>query len=156
MMINLEINTILKNKIDNIIFSDLSIKKKRIGLRKLRKEMTPWERKLWYCFLKDYEFRFQRQKMIGSYIVDFYCAKASLIIELDGGQHYHPEQEQKDKVRTKNIEALGLKIIRFSNRDIDTNFYGVCTVIDREVKERALPQSSPEGDDSSLREGAKA
>ena len=52
--------------------------------RKLRKDMTPWERKLWYLFLKDYQFRFQRQKMIDQYIVDFFCAGAALIVELDG------------------------------------------------------------------------
>ena len=124
--------------------------------RKLRKEMTPWERKLWYCFLKDYKVRFQRQKPIGMYIVDFFCAKANLIIELDGGGHFEPEQQKKDVIRKENIERLGYKIIRFTNREIDKDFYSVCTVIDREVTIRTLPQSSPYGDDSSLREGAKA
>ena len=111
--------------------------------RKLRKEMTPWERKLWYCFLKDYEVRFQRQKTIEHYIADFYCAKAQLVIELDGGGHYEPKQEEKDYIRTLNLEKHGMKVLRFCNRDIDHNFYGVCTVIDTEVKRRTLPQSSP-------------
>ena len=111
--------------------------------RKLRKEMTPWERKLWYCFLKTYDIRFQRQRAIGHYIVDFYCAKAALIVELDGGQHFSPEEQEKDQRRTNNLEELGLKIIRFSNRDIDKYFYSVCTVIDQEVKARTLPQSLP-------------
>ena len=105
--------------------------------------MTPWERKLWYCFLKTYDIRFQRQRAIGHYIVDFYCAKAALIVELDGGQHFSPEEQEKDQRRTKNLEELGLKIIRFSNRDIDKYFYSVCTVIDQEVKARTLPQSLP-------------
>ena len=109
--------------------------------RKLRKEMTPWERKLWYCFLKTYPVRFQRQKTIGSYIADFYCAKANLVIELDGGGHYNPEAEEKDKIRTENLERYGLKVIRFCNLDIDKNFYSVCTVIDETVKRRTLPQS---------------
>ena len=122
--------------------------------RKLRKDMTPWERKLWYLFLKDYQFRFQRQKMIDQYIVDFFCARAFLIIELDGGGHYNPESQQKDAERKAKLESYGYKLIRFCNRDIDKNFYGVCTVIDREVKQRTLPQS-PCGD-SPLREGAKA
>ena len=104
--------------------------------RNLRKEMTPWERKLWYCFLKAYPIRFQRQKAIGQFIVDFYCAKAGLILELDGGGHYDPESQQKDAIRTKKLEELGFKVIRFCNRDIDKNFYGVCTVIDTEVKHR--------------------
>ena len=122
--------------------------------RKLRKDMTPWERKLWYCFLKDYQIRFQRQKMIDYYIVDFFCARASLIVELDGGGHYNPESQQKDAERKVKLESYGYKLIRFCNRDIDKNFYGVCTVIDREVKQRTLPQS-PYGD-SPLIEGAKA
>jgi len=108
--------------------------------RKLRKEMTPWERKLWYCFLKAYPIRFQRQKVIESYIADFYCAKANLIIELDGGGHYNPDAEKKDQSRTNEMESYGLKVIRFCNLDIDKNFYGVCTVIDEEVKLRLRPR----------------
>ena len=124
--------------------------------RKLRKEMTPWERKLWYCFLKTYPIRFQRQKLIDKYIVDFFCAKANLVIELDGGGHFEPDQQLKDSARTIEIENLGYKIIRFTNREIDKEFYSVCSVIDREIKLRSLPQSSHKSDDSSLREGAKA
>ena len=104
--------------------------------KQLRRDMTPWERKLWYCFLRDYPVRFQRQKCIDAFIVDFYCFRAKLVIELDGGGHYDPESQKKDASRTKKLEALGLKVIRFCNTDIDKNFYGVCTVIDREVKER--------------------
>ena len=104
--------------------------------RTLRKDMTPWERKLWHCFLKAYEVRFQRQRPIGNYIVDFYCAKAKLIVELDGGGHYNPESFREDDARTKQLESLGMKVIRFCNLDIDQNFEGVCTVIDREVKSR--------------------
>ena len=102
----------------------------------LRKEMTPWERKLWYCFLKDYPIRFQRQKCIDNYIVDFYCFRAKLAIELDGGGHYNPESEKKDTNRTRILENYGLKVIRFCNLDIDKNFYSVCTVIDDEVKKK--------------------
>ena len=104
--------------------------------RNLRKNMTPWERKLWYQFLRSYPVRFQRQKPIDHYIVDFYCAKARLIIELDGGGHYHPQSEKKDSFRTQELEKNGFKVIRFCNLDIDRNFYGVCTVIDEEVKQR--------------------
>jgi len=106
--------------------------------RSLRKEMTPWERKLWYCFLRKYDVRFQRQKPIGQYIADFYCSKAHLVIELDGGGHYNPESEEKDYNRTQKIEQFGIKVIRFCNADIDKNFIGVCTVIDREVKNRLI------------------
>ena len=109
--------------------------------RKLRKDMTPWERKLWYCFLKTYPIRFQRQKEIDQYIVDFYCAKAKLAIELDGSGHYDPETKNKDDIRTINIEKNGIKVLRFCNLDVDKNVYGVCTTIDNEVKQRTLPQS---------------
>lgn len=104
--------------------------------RVLRKNMTPWERKLWFCFLKTYPVRFQGQKVIDKYIVDFYCAKARLAIELDGGGHYFPQERIKDEARTKALEQHGLKVVRFCNLDVDKNFYGVCTVIDSEVKER--------------------
>ena len=104
--------------------------------RRLRKEMTPWERKLWYCFLSKYEIRFSRQKLIDQYIVDFYCSKASLVVELDGGGHYNPESEESDRKRTQKLESLGLKVVRFCNLDIDKNFDGVCTTIDMEVKNR--------------------
>ena len=110
--------------------------KNEIYARQLRKDMTPWEKKLWYCFLKDYPARFQRQKCIDQFIVDFYCFKAKLVIELDGGGHYDPVSEKKDCDRTKVLERYGLKVVRFCNTDIDKNFYSVCTVIDDEVKKR--------------------
>ena len=111
-------------------------KKNEIFARELRKNMTPWERKLWYLFLKDYPVRFQRQKCIDHYIADFYCFRAKLIIELDGGGHYDPDSQIKDCIRTEILKKYGLKVLRFCNLDIDKNFYGVCTVIDNEVKRR--------------------
>ena len=80
--------------------------------RKLRKEMTPWERKLWYCFLTKYPIRFQRQKAIGNYIIDFYCASAKLAIELDGSGHYTPESMKKDDERTTMLQSHGIEVIR--------------------------------------------
>ena len=117
--------------------------KEFISLAKaLRGDMTPWERKLWYEFLRGYPIRFQRQKIIGDYIVDFYCAKARLVIELDGGGHYQPEQVQKDAERSNVLTEMNLRILRFCNTEIDTNFLGVCETIDRAVKEGMLPQST--------------
>lgn len=84
---------------------------------------------------------FQRQKTIGNYIVDFYYAKARLVVELDGGGHYTPEQIEKDKVRTKELEGMNLIILRICNLDIDRNFSGVCEYIDLNVK-KSLPQSA--------------
>ncbi len=98
--------------------------------KELRKNMTPWERKLWYEFLSAYPVRFQRQKAIGNYIADFYCAKAKLVIELDGSGHYEPDKLQQDAERTCNLEAMDLTVLRFTNNDITTNFRGVCEYID--------------------------
>ncbi len=111
--------------------------------KQLRKDMTPWERRLWFCFLKDYPVRFQRQKCIDRYIVDFYCFQAKLVIELDGGGHYNPESAEADQIRSNVLRAWGLKVLRFCNMDIDKNFDGVCTVIDREVKARVNNTSWP-------------
>jgi len=108
--------------------------------KELRKNMTPWERKLWYEFLRYYPIRFQRQKAIGNYIADFYCAKAGVVVELDGGGHYSPEQMRSDQIRTQVLESMGLKVIRFCNLDIDRNFTGVCEFLDAQVK-KSLPQS---------------
>ena len=107
----------------------------------LRKTMTPWERKLWYTFLRKYPLRFQRQKAIGNYIVDFYCAKARLVLELDGGGHYTPEQIERDTLRTKALEEEQLTVLRICNLDIDRRFDDVCAYIDAAVK-RSLPQSA--------------
>ena len=110
-------------------------KRENISFAKaLRKNMTLWERKLWYNFLRSYPVRFQRQKAIGSYIVDFYCAKARLVLELDGGGHYEPEQAELDAKRTKALEAMGLRVLRICNSDIYRNFTDVCKMIDAEVK----------------------
>ena len=106
----------------------------------LRKNMTPWERKLWYEFLKYYPTRFQRQKAIGNYIADFYCAKAKLVIELDGGGHYTAEQEEKDRLRTQELENMDLTVLRICNLDIDRNFSGVCEYIDLTVNNLSLSQ----------------
>ena len=101
--------------------------------KKLRKNMTPWERKLWYEFLRNYPIRFQRQKAIGNYIADFYSAKARLVIELDGGGHYTIKGSEKDSKRTYDLNSLGLEVLRISNTDIDKNFPGVCEHIDKVV-----------------------
>ena len=107
--------------------------------RMLRKNMTKEERHLWYDFLREHQVRFIRQKIIGKYIVDFYCAKANLVIELDGSQHYEESGIVKDKERTKFLESQGLKVIRIPNNEINNNFRGVCEFIDGEV-EKSLSQ----------------
>lgn len=113
--------------------------KENIPLAKnLRKNMTPWERKLWFLFLRTYSVRFRRQTSIGNFIVDFYCAKAKLVIELDGGGHYTPEQMQKDAERTRALEEMNVTVFRVCNTEIDRNFNGVCEQIDMLVKQLLL------------------
>jgi len=102
--------------------------------RILRKEMTRHEKHLWYDFLKSYPVKIYKQKIIGNYIVDFYCHSAKLVIELDGSQHYFDEGIEKDKERDDFFKKIGLKVIRFSNREIDENFKGVCEYIDIFIK----------------------
>ena len=103
--------------------------------KKLRKGMTKEERHLWYDFLKEYPVRFLRQKVLGNYIVDFYCAKANLVVELDGSQHFEDENIDKDMQRTKFLEDYGLKVIRIPNNEVNNNFRGVCEYIDTIVKQ---------------------
>ncbi len=103
--------------------------------RNLRRNMTKEEKHLWYDYLRQYPIRFIRQKVIGKYIVDFYCAKAKLVIELDGSQHYDDKEIEKDALRTEFLEQYELKVIRISNFDINKNFEGVCMFIDNEVKQ---------------------
>ena len=104
--------------------------------RELRKNQTKEERLLWNAFLSKYPQRFKRQYIIGNYIVDFYCHKASLVVELDGSQHYDPQTQAQDAVRTKYLESLGLKVLRFSNLDVLRQFQAVCQVIDSEAQNR--------------------
>ena len=101
--------------------------------RELRKNLTKEEKHLWYDFLRDYPVRFQRQKEIGRYIVDFYCANAQLAIELDGSGHYEPVQAQYDKERTAYLERMGLHVLRFTNLQVNREFRGVCETISETV-----------------------
>ncbi len=109
--------------------------------------MTKEERKLWYQFLRLYSVRFYRQKVLGRYIADFYCAKAKIVIELDGSQHYEEQGQKKDAFRTQYLEGYDLEVIRIANNQLTENFEGVCTYIDWVVKQRigddgTTPQSS--------------
>lgn len=103
--------------------------------KELRKNMTKEERHLWYDFLRTYNVKFLRQKILGKYIVDFYCAKAKLVIELDGSQHYEDDAIKYDNERTAYLENFGVKVLRITNLDINRNFEGVCQYIDAQVKE---------------------
>ena len=103
--------------------------------KELRKNMTKEERHLWYDFLREYPVKFTRQKVLGKYIADFYCAKANVVIELDGSQHYEDDGLFNDEKRTSYLEQYGIKVIRISNLDVLKNFEGVCQYIDNVVKQ---------------------
>ena len=102
----------------------------------LRKNQTKEEAKLWYQFLRGYPLQFRRQFPVGDYIVDFYCAKAKLVVELDGSQHYDPKTVAYDTQRTAYLEGLGLKVLRYANNDVTQRFQSVCQAIDTEIKQR--------------------
>ena len=104
--------------------------------RRLRRDMTPHERKLWYLFLRKYPVKIYKQRIIGRFVVDFYCASAKLVIEADGSQHYDPQGMTYDAERSEFLSALGLEVLRFSNRDIDKDFGGVCEQIDIVIQSR--------------------
>ena len=108
--------------------------------KQLRNEMTKEERHLWYDFLRTYPVRFSRQKILGKYIADFYCAEAKLVIELDGSQHYEDRNMEKDGERTAFLEAYSLTVIRIPNNEVNGNFTGVCEYIDSVVKRSLIAQ----------------
>ena len=119
--------------------------------RDLRKNATKQENRLWYEFLRKYRPRFTRQRIVGNYILDFYCGKAKLAVELDGLQHSESEAVEYDRIRTIFLISLGIQVIRFTNLDIDQSFERVCTVIDERVCARATP--GPAGPPPSCRRG---
>ena len=108
--------------------------KLRGNAQKLRREMTKEERRLWYDFLKRIPVTVNRQKVIGPYIVDFYCASAKLVIELDGSQHYEDKGLASDRERDHMLNELGIIVVRYSNDEVNRNFDGVCEDILRRLE----------------------
>ncbi|ERF78008.1 endonuclease domain-containing protein [Gallibacterium anatis] len=98
--------------------------------QKLRSNQTDAESKLWQRINRDQllGFRFNRQKPLLNYIVDFYCAKAKLIIELDGSHHYEVEHQEKDRLRDDELRSLGFTVMRFSNDEI---YYEIEAVVEQ-------------------------
>ena len=104
--------------------------------RRLRHEMTPQERKLWYEYLRTYPVKFYKQRIIESFIVDFYCAPARLVIEIDGSQHYTSQGKAYDAERSDILQQYGLQVLRFANNDIDRHFDAVCQQIHNIIQSR--------------------
>jgi len=121
--------------------------------RELRVNATKQENQLWYGFLRSYRPRFTRQRIVGSYILDFYCGKVKLVVELDGPQHFKEDSIEYDRIRTQFLVALGISVMRFTNTDVDWYFDEVCNAIDKKVNgllggdnpRRFAPPPSKEG-----------
>ena len=103
-----------------------SNKKLTVLAQSLRKNMTEQERKLWFSFLKDLPFTVHRQKVISNYIFDFYIDKFKIAIELDGSQHYDDRYSSNDLERDQYLNSLGIKVLRYSNKDVNEHFSSVC------------------------------
>ena len=120
-----------------------------ISLRKraqeLRRNATIQENRLWYEYLRYFRPRFTRQRIVGSYILDFYCGKVRLAIELDGSQHFETDALEYDNARTRFLESLGIQVMRFTNFDVEGSFEGVCNTIERQVN-ALLEQPPPSAD----------
>jgi very-short-patch-repair endonuclease len=97
--------------------------------KKLRKNMTIAEKKLWYSYLKSFKFKVLRQRPIDHFIVDFYCPTLKLVIEIDGDSHFTDEGKDYDQERTQILEGYGLKVIRFTNQQVLQEFKTVCDAI---------------------------
>ena len=118
-------------------------KKLKTNSQTLRKNMTKEERHLWYDFLKELPVTIHRQKIIGRYIVDFYCASAGLVIELDGSQHYFDDGIESDKIRDSYLNSLGLTVLRYSNDDVNNSFESVCQDIFNFLSSKNAVKPSP-------------
>ena len=108
--------------------------------RQNRNNPTPAERKLWSEVLRRKNFnhlKFTRQKPLGDYIVDFYCPERMLVIGIDGDSH--DEQQQQDETRTRRLNAMGIKVIRYTNAEIMNNIEGVYQNLLMRVTERRPP-----------------
>ena len=104
--------------------------------QQLRKNMTREEKHLWYDFLKYLPVNVNRQRKIKEYIVDFYVSSARLVIEIDGSQHFEPDAKEKDAKRDSDLHAMGIKVLRYTNLDVNKNFDSVCMDIYKNIEER--------------------
>jgi very-short-patch-repair endonuclease len=114
-------------------FLDYRRRLKRSAQR-LRRDPTPAERKLWYEYLRGLPQKFTRQRPLGNYIADFYCASKMIVIELDGDSHFTQLAETYDERRTDALEAQGVRVIRFTNPEVMQQFEAVCQRIDDALK----------------------
>mgnify|MGYP000213299770 FL=1 len=108
----------------------------RERVQELRHKMTPMEKKLWYSFLRTYPVKMYKQRPIRTFVADFYCPLARLVIELDGSQHYTEQGKEYDEQRTAILEQYGVQVLRFTNLDVDRHLDAVCAQIDSTIERR--------------------
>ncbi len=101
---------------------------------KMRKNMTDEEKVVWYQILKGRVPKFHRQQIVGNYIVDFYCPKLKLVIEIDGYQHFEEKSLKYDSRRTEYLENLGFYVLRFDNTEVNKDFENVKFIINNVCK----------------------
>jgi very-short-patch-repair endonuclease len=103
--------------------------------QELRKNMTDAEKLLWSRLrIKQIKgLMFSRQKPLGEYIADFYCHRAKLVIEVDGGQHFSADSIEYDRTRDEFMGGMGLTVLRFTNTDVMNNIEGVLEVIESKI-----------------------
>jgi very-short-patch-repair endonuclease len=105
--------------------------------REMRHPQTPAEASLWRALRnRKTGFKLRRQHPIYRFIIDFYCAQAKLLIEIDGKSHLEPDQVEYDRARTESLEKLGYKVIRFTNNDVRYNIHTVADEILRTIEAR--------------------
>ena len=118
----------------------------KLRARELRRNMTAPEQKLWYQFLRDAPLRFTRQKPLGEFIADFYCASRQLAIEIDGDSHFEPRAAVQDRYRTAMLRSDGIQVLRFTNSEVMKNFSSVCEQILRVLQDTPKKSPRPSGD----------
>jgi len=123
----------LRSNSDEVEMNNTRNSKLTGNAKTLRKNMTKEERNLWYDFLKTLPITINRQKVIGNYIVDFYIASVKIVIELDGSQHYEEKGVENDVKRDEYLNSLGIKVLRYSNLDVNQRFESVCEDILKEI-----------------------
>jgi very-short-patch-repair endonuclease len=111
--------------------------------QKIRRNMTISEKIFWNKILKNINFKFLRQRIIDNFIVDFYCPKLKLIIEIDGDSHFDEFSIEYDKKRTDILESYNLKVIRYLNSDIKNNFENIWIDLNNKITELQSTQQSP-------------
>ena len=110
-------------------------KKLKSRADELRKNMTQQEWNLWYFYLRNHRLKWYRQRIIDRFIVDFYCHAAKLVIEIDGKQHYTEQGIAYDVERTQVLQGYGLKVLRYTNQQVECNFQEVCWDIEKNLQQ---------------------